>query len=207
MTAMVKRNTTIPTQHTRTFTTYNDNQSNFEVKIYEGERSMTSDNNLLGSFELSGISPAPHGVPQIDVIFNIDAMGILNVSAVDKSSRRENKTTVTNDHARLSQDEIGHMIRDAERFRKEDEIQRNRIQAKNSLESYCFDMKTKINDGQLRDKIDANNNKKIINTIEYTLKWIECNQFAEKEEFEQKLKEVEVICLSVITKFCGGMPW
>ncbi|CAF3896410.1 unnamed protein product [Rotaria sp. Silwood1] len=207
MTAMVKRNTTIPTKHTGTFTTYNDNQSNFALKIYEGERSMTSDNNLLGSFELSGISPAPHGVPQIEVTFDIDAMGILNVSIVDKSFGRENKITITNDHAQLSQDEIGHMIRDAERFRKEDEIQRNRIQAKNSLESYCFDMKTKINNGQLRDKIDSNNKKKIINTIEYTLEWIECNQFAEKEEFEQKFKEVEVICLSVITKFCGGMPW
>ncbi|CAF1359024.1 unnamed protein product [Rotaria sp. Silwood1] len=176
MTAMVKRNTTIPTKHTGTFTTYNDNQSNFALKIYEGERSMTSDNNLLGSFELSGISPAPHGVPQIEVTFDIDAMGILNVSIVDKSFGRENKITITNDHAQLSQDEIGHMIRDAERFRKEDEIQRNRIQAKNSLESYCFDMKTKINNGQLRDKIDSNNKKKIINTIEYTLEWIECNQ-------------------------------
>ncbi|CAF3745359.1 unnamed protein product [Rotaria sp. Silwood1] len=205
MTAVIKRNTTIPTKQTQTFTTSIDNQHTFGVKIYEGKRSMTNDNHLLGSFELSGIPPAPHGVPQIEVTFDIDGIGTLNVSAIDKSLGRENKITVTNDHARLSKDEIERMIRDAERFRKEDEIECSRLQTKNSLESYCFYMKTTINDGELRDKIDVDDKNKIINTIEYTLEWMERNQLAEKEEFEKKLKEVEKICLSVITKLYGAM--
>ncbi|CAF3552988.1 unnamed protein product [Rotaria sp. Silwood1] len=204
MAALIKRNTTVPTKQIQTFTTCVDNQPNFEVKIYEGECSMANDNNLLDSFELSDIPPAPHGVPQIEVTFDINGNCILNVSARDESSKKENRITVTNDYARLSRDEIERMIRDAERFRKEDEIQRDRMEAKNLLESYCIDMKTKINDGELGDKIDANNTKKIINTIEDTLKWMESNQFAKKEDFEKKLKEVTKICLSVTTKLYRG---
>jgi len=148
-------------------------------------------NHLLGKFELSGIPPAPRGVPQIEVTFDIDANGILNVSAMDKSSGKENKITITNDKGRLSKDEIERMVSDAEKYKKEDETQRDRISAKNSLESYCFNMKTTVNDEKLADKIDADDKKKITETIEETLKWMEANQLAEKEEFEHKLKEVE----------------
>lgn len=205
MTKIIPRNTVVPTKKSQMFSTYMDNQTTVTIQVYQGERSMTQHNTLLGRFDLTGIAPAPRNTPQINVTFEIDTNGIVSVSAEDKGSGKSQKITITAEQGRLSKAEIERMIEESERYAQEDKEMMERVESKNTLDGYIASMKRSVEDkDKLADKIEEDDKTTILNALKDAETWLFQNPEADTDEYKSKLKSLEEICNPIIQKLYQG---